>query len=98
MSPESKKTIEEKLYANETRVDKTPHLEIADPSVCLECAAKPCTTVCPARTYTWSEEGQKISVSYENCLECGGCRAVCPRSVIAWRNPMGGMGICYRYG
>lgn len=91
-------TIEERLYADENRADRTSHLEITDPSACPGCPGKPCTTACPARTYEWSDEGGRIVIRFENCLECGGCRAVCPRSVISWRYPMGGMGICYRYG
>lgn len=91
-------TIEDRLYANENRADRQSHLEIADASACVSCEGRPCTAVCPARTYVWSEEGNRLVVNYENCLECGGCRAVCPKSVISWRYPMGGKGICYRYG
>lgn len=90
--------IEERLYANETRPDRIPHLEISDPEACRDCAEKECETVCPSRTYRWSEEQGRIQVSFENCLECGSCRIVCSRTNISWRYPMGGMGICYRYG
>lgn len=91
-------TLEERLYVDETRPDKVSHLEIGDPSRCPGCEAKECTLVCPAGTYEWSDEGGRIVVSFENCLECGACRVVCPHSNISWRYPMGGMGICYRYG
>ena len=90
--------IDERLYANETRPAKESHLAIADAEKCLGCAGKQCTVVCPSGTYTWSDEGQRIVISFENCLECGSCRAVCPFGVITWRYPMGGAGICYRYG
>jgi len=91
------RNIEERLYANETRPDKTSHLEISDPGRCPGCD-KPCTVVCPARTYTWSDEQGCIIINFENCLECGGCRGFCTYSVIEWKNPRGGAGICYRYG
>ena len=91
-------SLEEKLYANETRADRESHLEIADPKVCAQCSSRACTLICPARTYTWSDEGDHVIVNYENCLECGACRASCPHAVISWRYPMGGMGIVYRYG
>jgi ferredoxin like protein len=91
-------TIEERLYADETRPDRVSHLEIPEPGRCLDCAGKECTVVCPAKTYRWSEEDRRIVVSFENCLECGACRIVCPHANISWRYPMGGMGICYRYG
>jgi ferredoxin like protein len=91
-------SIEQRLYANETRPDRVSHLEIAEPEACRECPDKECITICPSRTYRWSEEHGRIQVSFENCLECGSCRIVCPRSNVSWRYPMGGMGICYRYG
>jgi len=54
--------------------------------------------VCPAGTYRWDEDERAIRVSFENCLECGACRLACPHANISWRYPMGGLGICYRYG
>ena len=54
--------------------------------------------VCPAATYEWNVEETRVAVRFENCLECGACRLVCPHANITWRYPMGGMGICYRYG
>jgi len=95
---DKKLTLEERLYANEYRTAKESHLEISDEKKCLTCEGRPCTTICPAGTYTWSDESSRILVSFENCLECGGCRAVCPSRIISWRYPMGGAGICYRYG
>jgi ferredoxin like protein len=93
-----KQTIEERLYADETRPDQVSHLEIAEAAKCSACAGKECTQVCPAGTYDWSDEQGRIVVKFENCLECGACRLVCPHVNISWRYPMGGAGICYRYG
>jgi ferredoxin like protein len=98
MTEDRKLTVEERLYADETRPDGVSHLEIPEPSRCPDCVGKECILVCPAKTYKWSEEDRRITVSFENCLECGACRIACPHTNIAWRYPMGGMGICYRYG
>lgn len=85
------------LAVNETRPDRASHLEILDPEKCKACE-KPCIVVCPAHTYTWSGERDALVVNFDNCLECGTCRAVCPYSAIGWKNPIGGAGVCYRYG
>ncbi|MHB8765799.1 MAG: ferredoxin family protein [Deferrisomatales bacterium] len=91
-------TLEARLAADETRPDRVSHLEIPDPAKCQECAGRECTRVCPAGTYTWRDEPGRIVIGFENCLECGACRIACPHANITWRYPMGGMGICYRYG
>lgn len=89
--------VEERLAVNETRTGRESHLAIEDTSKCSGCE-KPCLTLCPAATYSWSEELGRVVISFENCLECGACRCFCPHSVIIWKNPMGGTGVCYRYG
>lgn len=88
---------EARLSVNELRPHRGSHLEITNTAHCAECE-KPCVDVCPAGTYAYSEEQGKILISYENCLECGSCRAICPYTVISWKNPFGGTGITYRYG
>jgi len=90
--------VEERLYADEHRPDRVSHLALAAPARCGECVRRECTTVCPAQTYVWDADSGQLAVRFENCLECGACRLVCPHKNIAWRQPMGGMGICYRYG
>jgi len=90
--------LEERLYADEYRPDKVSHLDIPDALRCRECPGRPCIPSCPAGTYRWSDEGGSVVISFENCLECGTCRLVCPYANISWRYPMGGLGICYRYG
>lgn len=86
-----------RLAVNETRPAKASHLEITDPAKCPACD-KPCAIVCPAHTYTWSDGQAKMVINFENCLECGSCRAICPYSAIDWKNPLGGFGVCYRHG
>ncbi|MBI4051847.1 MAG: 4Fe-4S dicluster domain-containing protein [Elusimicrobia bacterium] len=63
-----------------------------------QCQDKPCTTVCPAKVYEWEEHKKKILVAYENCIECGACRMLCPFDNIKCDWPRGGFGVQYRWG
>jgi ferredoxin like protein len=100
-------TLEDRLFLVQFKTAETSHLALKDPGLCLRCPGRPCTTVCPAGTYSWvgeapdggSEAGTgRLTVSYENCLECGACRISCPERNIAWAYPQGGAGVVYRYG
>ncbi len=91
-------TVEERLYWNETRPDRVSHLDVRDPVRCGPCDGRPCVRVCPAETYLWEEADGRLVIRFENCLECGACRIVCPHDNLDWRLPLGGRGICYRYG
>ena len=88
---------EELLGLNKFSVDEGhPHI-ILDKAICAKCEDKPCLVVCPAVLYTL--KGGEINFDYAGCLECGTCRAVCPKKgAIDWRYPRGGFGINYRYG
>jgi ferredoxin like protein len=77
------------------RPDPEPHI-VVETEVCLACAGRPCTVVCPAGLYVW-EDGQLVH-NCEGCLECGSCRAVCPHGAVAWRYPLGGYGVRYLWG
>jgi len=92
--------IEDKLFLDGIKPDETrSHLKIIDVAVCLEkCGerGRPCTVVCPAQVYTW--EGTQTVVAYNNCMECGACRIVCPFGNIEWDYPRGGFGISYKTG
>jgi len=91
--------IEERLYTLRYKRDEKPHLEIKDQSTCNMCHEKfgsPCIPVCPANVYSFSNG--KLVLSYENCLECGTCKIVCPFNNIIWRYPRYGLGISLRYG
>ncbi len=89
-------TIEDKLYLAKYKLDEKPHLIIISQGVCAECVNKPCMIVCPTDVYAWSEN--KNIVSYDNCVECGACRIVCPYQNIEWKYPRWGMGISHRFG
>jgi len=95
--------IDEKLGLLTYKNDHQSHIEIKNPdpqtSPCaIECKDKPCTTVCPARVYVWEEALKKIVVNYENCIECGACRMLCPFDNIACHWPRGGFGVQYKLG
>ena len=89
-------TIEEKLLKTRFVVNSgTPHITV-DTSLCPDCSDEPCLTVCPVQCY--QKEKNRIVFSWENCVECGSCRIVCPTGAVTWNYPWGGFGVCYRYG
>jgi ferredoxin like protein len=88
--------LEDKLFLNRFKRDEQSHIAIVSDDVCRRCPDKPCTIVCPAEVYHWS--GDRINVSYENCIECGACRLICPYNNIACTMPRGGYGVQYKYG
>jgi ferredoxin like protein len=91
--------IEDKLFLNSYRADSTPHIKIINPAVCLGCADRQCTLVCPVDVYRWDEHQKKIVVGWENCLETGTCLVACNEfDNIDMIYPRGGFGINYRYG
>ena len=92
-------SVEEKLGLLTFKNDHQSHISIADPNICLKkCVDKPCTKICPAKVYEWDEASKKIVIGYENCVECGAARAICPFSNIKWEPPRGGFGVSYKYG
>jgi len=92
-------SLEDKLYRVRYEVDRNrPHIKVNE-AVCRSCTDKVCTSICPAGVYKLkADDPSMISVSFENCLECGTCRNVCEKEGIEWRFPDGGMGVKYRYG
>ena len=94
---EMSETLEDKLFLDRFKVDEESHLRIIDESKCIEdCRDQPCLYFCPANVYRL--ERDRISVSYEGCLECGSCRIACPQLNIEWRFPKGGYGIIHKFG
>jgi ferredoxin like protein len=88
--------LEDKLFLNKFKPDERSHIDIVSQDVCAQCPEKWCTIVCPAAVYHW--DGEKTVVSYENCIECGACRMICPYHNISCVMPRGGFGIQYKYG
>jgi len=90
-----KMTLEQKLALVKTRKDSVSHIEV-DQGLCSRCSQKVCLTICPAKTY--EEINGRIHTAYENCLECGSCRLVCPLGGIKWENPRGKFGVIFLNG
>ncbi|HOW28761.1 MAG TPA: 4Fe-4S dicluster domain-containing protein [Elusimicrobiota bacterium] len=94
-----KVNIDEKLGYLTYKADHQTHITIEKPEVCSEqCREKPCASICPAQVYRWEEAQNKVIVSFENCIECGACRMLCPFFNIKCHWPRGGFGVQYRYG
>ena len=92
-------SVEEKLGTLTYKNDPQSHIAIPDPDICLnKCKDKPCITVCPAKVYDWDESKKKIVIGYENCIECGAARMICPFQNIKWEPPRGGFGVSYKFG
>lgn len=94
---EDKSNLEEKLFTVKFNGDSVSHLNPI-PECCKVCKSKACTTVCPARVYEWNEEEQKLTVNFENCLECGACRVVCESKSLGWEYPKGTHGVTFKNG
>lgn len=92
--------IDEKLGTLTYKADHShAHVELKSGDPCAkDCKDKPCTFVCPANVYFWEEAQKKILVAYENCIECGACRMLCPFDNIACHWPRGGFGVQYKMG
>lgn len=93
----SKSTIDDKLFKVKYVPGEESHLK-ADNKICLLCASKVCTYICPANVYEWDEENKKLLIGYENCLECGACRIACPDKNINWEYPKGTKGVTFKNG
>lgn len=103
MDEKKKVNIEEILGMVSYKADHAnAHIKIKDESTkspCVkDCKDKSCTMICPAKVYAWEETQKKIIVSYENCIECGACRMLCPFDNIACEWPRGGFGVQYKLG
>ncbi|OVE76525.1 hypothetical protein BVX98_05970 [bacterium F11] len=98
--PNPKVNVEEKLGWLTYKADhENAHVRIREHKRCLEeCQHKPCTLICPAKVYDWEESQKKIIVAYENCIECGACRMLCPYDNIGCEWPRGGFGVQYKMG
>jgi ferredoxin like protein len=95
MSAQRVLSIEDKLYRDRYKVDEEPHLWVKDPKMCVKCPFNlVCIRVCPTDVYKWEEN--KITITYDACVECGACHIACYN--IGWKHPKGGFGISYKYG
>ena len=97
-----KESVEGKLGLLDFKKSPNAHITLrksgADAPCVERCHDKPCATVCPAKVYEWEADHKKIVVNYENCIECGACRMLCPFDNIKCDWPEGGMGVKYKFG
>ena len=87
--------IEDKLATIRFEVDAEPHIRV-NTELCKTCMEKGCLYICPVQNYTLVED--KLSFSWQGCVECGACRIACTACAIEWDYPRGGYGVCLRYG
>lgn len=92
-----KMSVEDKLGLLQHKKNVQPHIKVNE-QVCKErCKTKLCTIVCPSKSYELNQN-DTVLLHYENCMECGSCRIICPEHNIRWNYPVFGSGIIYRYG
>lgn len=89
--------LEKKLFTIKFNGDINSHLK-PDLECCKVCQSKACTIVCPANVYEWNEDKQKLTVKFENCLECGACRIACESKSLGWEYPKGTKGVTFKNG
>ena len=68
--------------------DSLAHIKVLNPSSDY---MKKMVILCPAKCY--SEEGGKVIIQHEGCVDCGTCS-----QETEWRHPRGEKGIHYQYG
>ncbi len=92
---ENKKSIDKKISTVKFECSHSSHLAV-NQAKCAKCKQKPCLFICPANVYVQDEETKEIIVQYENCLECGACKIVCPKKTIEWNYPSSSFGVIYK--
>ncbi|HJJ23391.1 MAG TPA: NAD(P)/FAD-dependent oxidoreductase [Nitrosopumilus sp.] len=68
--------------------DSLAHIKVVNPTSEY---MKKMVTLCPTKCY--SEEGGKVIIQHEGCIDCGTCS-----QETEWRHPRGEKGIHYKYG
>jgi ferredoxin like protein len=87
--------LEDKLGTLRYNFDKEPHIFV-NSEICKTCKLKPCILACPAGCFK-TEDG-KLIFQYEDCIECGTCKKVCPKGAVDWNYPRGTFGVSFTYG
>ncbi|MBS3795278.1 MAG: 4Fe-4S dicluster domain-containing protein [Candidatus Thorarchaeota archaeon] len=87
--------LENKLGLLKYRFDEEAHI-VVDKEECSSCESKPCIPSCPAGCFKL-EDGE-LTFQYEDCIECGTCKIICPYDVVDWSYPRGGFGVVFRHG
>jgi ferredoxin like protein len=97
---QEKLSLEDKLYRTKYEPDSSnPHIKVAQDDG-DNAKLKKLVKICPAEVYKQDPaDEEKITVSHDNCLECGTCRQIVEDDKkLDWKYPDGGMGVKYRKG
>lgn len=89
-------SVNDKLLKTRFVVDPGKQHITVNTETCTQCPEGPCLVACPAQCF--QREQNKLTFSWESCVECGTCRIVCPNSAVSWEYPRGGFGVCFRFG
>ena len=92
MTQRDDNSIENKLTSIKYNCSKNTHLRV-NQEMCRNCQKRPYCYICPAKVYSWADTQSKLNVEYENCLECGACKVVCPFKSIDWEYPNASCGV-----
>ena len=92
-------TLADKLYRTKYEPDAAhPHIKV-DEGKLRQTRGRKLLKICPAEVYKQDpNDPAKVTVSHENCLECGTCRQAAEDEGVEWKQPDGGKGVKYRYG
>lgn len=89
--------IEDKLSKIKFKNNTQTHLKVCQDD-CRKCKNRSCEIVCPANVYKYDEQKREMTVSFENCLECGACRIACDKQSLIWEYPKQGYGVTFKLG
>jgi ferredoxin like protein len=90
-----KTDTERKLGTLRYKIDKEAHIQV-NSDICKECTTRACISSCPAECFTLQDG--KVHYQFEDCIECGTCKLICPKGAIQWNYPRGTFGVAFRYG
>lgn len=71
------------------------HITI-DPDICATCPHEMCMRGCPSQCFEVVND--RMTFTYEDCVECGTCDIVCTPGSVVWRHPRASFGVNYKYG
>lgn len=92
-------SLADKLYRTKYEPDAAhSHIEVNADKL-RQVKTRKLLKICPAEVYKADpNDPEKVTVSHENCLECGTCRKASEEEGVEWKYPDGGKGVKYRFG
>jgi ferredoxin like protein len=96
---DEKMTLADKLYRTKYEADPGHAHIVVDGEKLKAARTRKLLKICAAEVYKADpNDPEKVTVSHENCLECGTCRQVSTDEGVEWKYPDGGKGVKYRHG